>query len=206
VYDANEAATFTGYGTAQLCVQCHHARRSVSNVEDQIENGSAHFGPHESPQMDEYVGSGCYEIEGYTYERTHAHQSILEACVTCHMTEVSHGEFQPEVAGHTFDPSVTACQGCHPGLTNFDYNNFQTEVEDLLDQLITAIGVPEDSLGSVTAATPDQRRAGYAYAFVSNDASHGVHNPTYTLSLLENAIDFANSLDKGTKPTAMARR
>ena len=206
LYDANEAATFTGKGSAQICAQCHHGRRDVASVEDQIENGNAHFGPHESPQMDEYVGSGCYEIDGYTYERSHSHQSIPQACVSCHMTDVSHGDFQPEVAGHDFMPSLTACQPCHPGLTSFDLNGFQSDVDDMLDELLTAIGVSSpDSLGSATATTPDQRKAGFAYAFVSADASHGVHNPAYTLSLLENAIDYANSL-KGTKPTAMARR
>ncbi|MFH1862755.1 MAG: multiheme c-type cytochrome [bacterium] len=193
IYDVENAATFQGYGTAQTCVQCHHARRSVSNVEGQIANGYAHFGPHGSPQMDMFVGSGSYEIDGYTYDRDHTHQALSKSCVTCHMTTREHSDPLGWKGGHDFEASVAACQGCHPDLTTegvFDHGGGQTEIEDLMGQLLAAIGVPEDSLGSATATTVEQRMAGYAYAFVQSDGSRGVHNPAYAKALLENALAF----------------
>ena len=54
--------------------------------------------------------------------------------------------------------------------------------------------MPEDSLGSGTATTPEQRMAAYAYEFVMVDGSRGAHNPAYSMSLLQNAIDYMNSL------------
>ena len=186
-YDAEDAALFTGYGSGQLCGQCHHARRDVANVEAQIADGYAHFGPHGSPQMDMFVGSGSYEIDGYTYDRVATHQTVEKACVSCHMELIEVHDRDHMV--HSNQVTVTPCQGCHPGLADFDYDGGQTEIMDLMDQLITAIGVPADSLGSATATTPEQRMAGYAYMFVSNDGSYGVHNPAYAASLLNNAID-----------------
>jgi hypothetical protein len=208
-FDSIEAATFTGFGNAQLCAQCHHARRDVDNVLGQIANGYAHFGPHGSPQMDLALGSGSYEIDGYTYERDHIHQSVEESCVTCHMTMRSHSDPLGWKGGHDFEPSVVACQGCHPGLTEegvFDFNGGQTEIETLMDSLLTLIGVPEDSLGSATATTAEQRMAGYAYVFVGNDGSHGVHNPAYAKALLENAIEFLGTLDSPRNQGTYARR
>ena len=46
--DDAEAPTMSGYGTGQLCAQCHKGRRDNANVANQIANGYAHFGPHHS--------------------------------------------------------------------------------------------------------------------------------------------------------------
>jgi hypothetical protein len=45
--------------------------------------------------------------------------------------------------------------------------------------------------------TREEREAGYAYFFVTNDASKGVHNSRYARSLLENAINYL-TLDAAT--------
>lgn len=196
LYDANDARTLSGKGPGQICAQCHHARRDVENVEGQLERGSSHFGPHGSPQMDMYVGSGSYEIAGYTYDRgdllpdgSTSHVNVIEeACVTCHMPPFErHGSMAPK---HTFTPEPETCAGCHPGSTTFDVIGRQTEIAALMETLITELGFPADSLNSRTYPTPDQRKAGYAYVFVNNDGSHGVHNYRYAKSLLDNAIAF----------------
>lgn len=191
LYDQNEAAVFTGYGSGQLCAQCHHARRSTDNVNGQIADGYAHFGPHGSPQMDMFLGSGSYEIAGYTYNRLATHQNVEQACVSCHMELIEVHDRDHLV--HSNEVTVTPCQGCHPGLEDFDYAGGQTEITTLMDDLealLVSQGVPIDSLGSATASTAEQRMAGYAWVFVNNDGSHGVHNPAYAASLLTNAIDF----------------
>ena len=110
--------------------------------------------------------------------------------------------------GHDFEPTPATCTtaNCHSAMPeNFDLNNQITEINNLLDQLITAIGEPIDSLGSATATSPEQRMAGYAYMFVLNDGSHGVHNPNYAKALLENAIDFINTYN-AAKSGAITRK
>ncbi|MBU1881439.1 hypothetical protein KKA08_05350, partial [bacterium] len=205
LYDAEEAATFTGYGGAQTCVQCHHARRNTDNVVGQIENGYAHFGPHGSPQMDMFVGSGSYEIEGYEYEREHSHQMFdmlddNESCVTCHMEMRDHGDPLGWKGGHDFEPTPATCSACHVVPDDFDYHGEPSDLVALADQLITAIGVDPEYLGNTDSTTVEQRMAGYAYVFFMNDGSNGIHNPEYARSLLENALDFietANAAGNG---------
>lgn len=195
VYDASAALSYENRGGSQVCVQCHHARRDVANVEGQIADGSSHFGPHESPQMDMYLGSGSYEIAGYEYERDHYHQTsgmMNNACVYCHMATTGEGDHAHR--GHSFAPSTAPCAACHGATNTFDVEGLQTEVEGLMADLIATLGVPADSIGFAGVTTPEQRQAAYAYAFVQADGSRGVHNPTYAVSLLENAIEYLNSL------------
>ncbi|MBZ0263062.1 hypothetical protein K8I28_00210 [bacterium] len=195
-YDAEVVAdegTMTGYGSGQICAQCHQGRRDTDNVVGQIENGYAHFGPHHSNQGDMFLGIGSYEIEGYEYEREAVHQNLERGCVDCHMTMRGHGDPAGWKGGHDFYPALEACQGCHSGTDTFDVGGGQTEIEELMEQLITAIGVNADDLGDGDITTPEQRMAGYAYAFVHDDGSHGAHNPVYARSLLENAIDFIST-------------
>jgi hypothetical protein len=190
-YDYNEPAVFSDQGSSQLCAQCHHARRDVDNVHGQIENGYAHFGPHGSPQMDMVLGSGCYEIDGYSYDRSHVHgTAIADGCVTCHMEVIEVHDRDHLV--HNLQATVTPCQTCHTGLDSFDFNGGVTSINNMMEELITAIGWPADSLGSASL-TAEERMAGYAYKFVANDGSAGVHNPAYAEDLLQNAIDFMNS-------------
>jgi hypothetical protein len=188
LYDAHYAATFTGYGPAQVCVQCHHARRDVENVEEQIAEGDDHFGPHSSPQMDMFLGSGAYEIDGYDYEsaRSHFHQSISEACVTCHMVPTGEHE-DPD---HTLEASVEACTACHGTVTDFNINGFEDAIEQKMAALLDLLGVDEEDFGDADVTTPEQRMAAYAYKFVEYDGSHGIHNPAYAEQLLDHAIAF----------------
>lgn len=193
------------YGPGNLCAKCHHGRRNTSNVQGQINNGTAHFGPHESPQMDMFLGAGCYEIADASYDRTHSHQNVETACVQCHMRrEVTlHGELQ-EHSFHSFAPDPGNCAGCHPNLTDFDYSGGQTEVEELMNELATRFGyadveamMNEDTGWSSVAAgvTVWQREAAYALYFVHADGSKGVHNPDYAKDLLENAIEYYDEND-----------
>lgn len=194
-YDQNQAATYTGKGVGQLCVQCHHSRRDVDNVNGQIDNGYAHFGPHSSPQMDMYLGTGSYEIDGMSYQRGNpavGHGALEKGCVSCHMTNVpSHGR---DHFVHEFRPAVETCATCHPGATDFDINGKQTEIEDLIHEIEMLVGVGEHDWGNADSTTADQRKALYGVIFTMNDGSHGVHNPAYATSLLENALAHLEAL------------
>jgi len=219
-YDPEDPPALADHGNGQLCAQCHHARRDTDNVLGQIQDGYAHFGPHGSPQMDMYIGAGCYEIDGYDYEGTfdvaeagpptaHFSRYSEDACVACHMLrEVQlHGELQGH-AFHNFKPSNQAsdegpnCAGCHGAPPDpedeefFDFSDGQTEVMALMDDLAGRFGYADhaafmDAVDDDNAGwTVWQREAAYALVFVYNDGSRGVHNPVYAKSLLNNAIDY----------------
>ncbi len=199
---AAEAPRMAGYGPAQTCAQCHHARRNTANVQGQIEDGYAHFGPHPSPQMDMFIGAGSYLIPTYTYTGTHAHQSIPNGCVKCHMVRETelHGEIT-EHAFHTWEPTGGNCEPCHTGLTDFDVNGKQTEIQGKINQIAVILGYTDtadfvanfedDSLDPLMPVW--QREVAYAAIFVYEDGSSGVHNYTYATSLLDNAIAYANT-------------
>ena len=199
LYDAEQPATFAGYGGAQTCAQCHHARRDNDDVTEQIQDGDDHFGPHPSPQIDMFLGTGSYEIAGFTYDRFHNHQNIEDACVTCHMEMRGHDDPLGWKGGHDFEASATTCAtagGCHLAADpTFNYGNVVESVNTKLDELITLIGVDPEELGDPEITSPEERMAGYAYMFVLEDGSHGVHNPTYALDLLDNAIDFMQTIN-----------
>ncbi|NNG17533.1 MAG: hypothetical protein HKM89_13740 [Gemmatimonadales bacterium] len=196
-----EVPRMEGYGPAQTCAQCHHGRRNTSNVQGQIANGYAHFGPHLSPQMDMFIGAGWYEIPGKTYNGVHQHQSISLACVECHMVRdtMLHGEMVAHPF-HTWNPTVGNCLPCHQGITDFDVNLAQTVVRTKLDQMAVLFGYTDwadleanwDS--QAPAVLPWQREALYAAFFVYEDGSFGVHNPAYTNALLDNAYAYADSI------------
>lgn len=195
-----ERPRMEGYGTAQTCVQCHHARRDNANVAGQIANGSGHMGPHGSPQMDMFIGAGSYVIAGEEYDTTHYHQNIENACVSCHMVRETllHGELQDH-SFHSFTPEVGSCNttGCHTTWTDFTVRDaYQATTLAKLDELAGKFGFTDwaafdEGWDSTDAAVEVwQREAAYAGFFVANDGSMGVHNPSYARDLLQNAIDY----------------
>jgi hypothetical protein len=196
--ETGAAYTISGMGKSQLCATCHHARRNASNINGQINNGSAHPGPHESPQADMVAGHGDYEVTG-TVNRTNQHANAWSDtlfaggyCTGCHMMTIDREETGGPVFGHKFEPKVEVCQRCHTSATSFDVAGVQTHTQALLDTL--AAYLPHDSTGGVPSAmdtvswTLNQRKAGYTYYFVTADASKGVHNSAYATSILTNAI------------------
>ncbi|MDP8206335.1 MAG: multiheme c-type cytochrome [Candidatus Electryonea clarkiae] len=203
LYDAEVSGgngTMTGYGAGQICVQCHHARRDVDNVLEQLANGSFSFGPHGSPQMDMFVGNGSYEIEGYNYNRMATHQGLEDGCVSCHMTTVPRGEADGPTFGHDFEANIRGCTTCHPGAIEFTDIDMgaggMAGIDAKLVQLLELIGVDdENDIGDTTLTTYAQREAAYAYAFVKNDGSRGAHNTEYANSLIDNAIDYLNTIN-----------
>jgi hypothetical protein len=192
--DAPSGYVVSNLGKGQLCIQCHHARPSRSQIIAQIDTGNVHPGPHLGPQADMISGRGCWELPGdYTRASQHA-GALTDWCVDCHMYSIPHGQPGGPLYGHMFSPDVRKCQTCHAGATNFDINGVQTRIEAKLDELAALL--PHDSTGAVMSAmdtinwTREQREAGYVYLFVQNDGSKGVHNEAYADSLLTDAIRY----------------
>jgi len=192
--DNPDGVTIDNWGNGQLCIQCHHARRDLDDITEQLELGDDYPGPHGSPQADMVLGYGCWEIEGYEYERESDHTPSLlpNMCVKCHLFSIPHVDPEGPIYGHTFAPDVRACQQCHEGAADFDIGGRRTEIQNLMTQLFNLLPndgtelMPFDTLNW----TYEQREAGYGYYFVQNEGSMGVHNYSYAKSILDNAIDY----------------
>ncbi|MFQ6617895.1 MAG: ammonia-forming cytochrome c nitrite reductase subunit c552 [Fidelibacterota bacterium] len=215
VDNAGETPVITSGGAGKLCMQCHHARRSATSP-DQINEGYAHFGPHENPQTDMLFGESGYELVDTTFIfRSSGHNKIEETCVKCHMNMIPYTG-AAAVTGHEFEPTPEACAECHGSITAFtdiiakdDYDGngvvepVMVEVDSLLAKLKRAViensksAAARDSLlasfsmvGDTTISTLDQRKAAYNWFFVNSDGSHGVHNPVYAIQLLQQSYEL----------------
>jgi hypothetical protein len=200
-----ESPIITDGGVGKLCMQCHHARRAG---ESQIANGYDHFGPHANPQADMMAGKTGYHAvapAGFVWAQP-SHLNVQNSCKTCHLN-MAEFDGTTAVTGHTFLPTVEACANCHGAITDFDdimaledfdgdgtVEGIQSEVAGLLDVLGEALvtdGLDTTgtdilgALGDTLTSTLVQREAGWNYAFVEEDKSHGVHNPDYAVQLLQ---------------------
>lgn len=175
--------TFDG-GAGNLCANCHQARRYMPNFIDKNDAtkyaATIRFNPHLSVQGDILMGSGGFGVEG----KPGAHYSMVEnTCVGCHMGEAK---------THTFEPQLSNCQTCHADAENYDVNGAQTFVADEMEKLKAALQDKGllDANGAPVPGSYDEKLATalWNYGVIEEDASHGVHNPTYVKALLEAAF------------------
>ncbi len=216
-------------GAGRLCMACHNGRRTLTNITDQLNNGTAHLGPHHSCQGDMLAGTGANEAinPGFPWGSS-THLQIQDGCVSCHThakaNDVDAGV--PNYTGHDFQPTVEACQTCHGAISAFsdvaaiaDYDDdgevegIQFEVAGLIETLHETIldrsDSPEQrqalvddyeaSIGDITISNIAQRNAAYNLAFVEFDASHGVHNAKYAIQLLQQSILYLAPPEKVTR-------
>jgi hypothetical protein len=179
---AFEGVTFDG-GEGNLCANCHQPRRGMDEATDgMVAITSTHWGPHHGPQSAMLLGIAGEGAEG----KPSAHYSMVEnTCVSCHMGEG---------ANHTFEPDVAACQACHADAENFDINGVQTEVQAKLDELEEALiakgWLDEEGHPAVTDVPEAEAAALWNWIYIAHeDKSLGVHNPTYTMDLLEAGLE-----------------
>ncbi|PKK84261.1 MAG: hypothetical protein CVT49_04650 [candidate division Zixibacteria bacterium HGW-Zixibacteria-1] len=199
------------HGAGNLCVNCHHARYNVDDIVDSTEV-EERFGPHHGPQGDLLQGTGGYEFAGNAYGNTgHYNVDDNNACIGCHMgNPETHVGYR--IGGHSFNmvdeesgaTLVGICQGCHPDAVDYDYDDIQTDVLTLLEDLklllfdagiLVEDGTPPDTIiGDAILADKDLAGALYNYVLVEEDRSEGVHNPAYIVDLLETSINYMESL------------
>ncbi len=192
-------------GRSNICTACHVGRTTVQSAVvdapgDSATITSTHWGAHHGPQGDIFEGQNGYEYAGKTYRRDvpPAHNDNEKTrCFGCH------GNANPAVdlGGHSFqqtnaadDDNVASCNRCHSNLTDFDYNDVQSDVEE---QLATLEGLLQDlhfldedgGLIEDARGTKDEIGAAWNYILVEEDRSMGVHNPDYVRDLLQYSID-----------------
>ncbi|MCB2230761.1 hypothetical protein KQH82_08610 [bacterium] len=205
--------------SGNLCVNCHHSRTDVRTIgADQSVN--SRYGPHHGPQGEMVQGTGGYEFPGggYTFPSSPHAGQVREACIGCHMGNARAHEGY-DIGGHSFNmideesgydlSGICANESCHPGVNTFDFtadfdydNNgtiegYRTEIHgliDSLDVLLQAAGVLSGSGTPVSGTVADAGVAGALYnrQFIEEDRSFGVHNFSYSRSLLEASIDYMN--------------
>ncbi len=186
------------HGNSNLCAVCHQSRVPEPNVAipgETFKITSTHYGPHHGAQANVVAGVGFAEIPGSVdYPEAGSARHLNQAsCTGCHMAE-----FASKQGGHSFIPSLAACNECHDASnTDFNYGGVHTEVEDMLvelrDQLIV-LGVVEgndvDGYHPHTGTFPMvQVQAFFNWIGLEEDRSKGVHNPQYVKALLLNSIE-----------------
>jgi len=87
---------------ANLCANCHQARRNAKDEVKARTIPSDSWGAHHGPQSDMLLGTNGYEFPGKSYGKS-AHAFLPKAnCVTCHMTlPAGRYSFSPAIGGHS---------------------------------------------------------------------------------------------------------
>ncbi|HAG15538.1 MAG TPA: hypothetical protein DCG69_03305 [Bacteroidales bacterium] len=183
---------------SNLCINCHQARTAEPQTASvagattfRITN--THYGPHHGPQANIFAGQGFAEITGpVTYPVAGSSKHLEQAsCTVCHMDD-----YIDKQGGHTFKPSLAACQECH-ATENFDYGGVQFDTEEKLTELrdlLISLGVVawyevDQAYEPVPGTYPMVRaQAYYNWIGIEEDRSLGVHNPQYVNALLTNTI------------------
>jgi hypothetical protein len=139
-------------GNSNICGACHQSRSAEPNVAKPGETFalSVRTGPHHGPQGNIVYGNGLAEIAGlvaYPAKGSSAHLDQA-SCVGCHMAD-----FTAKLGGHSFIPSIAACNACHEGadITDYNYGGIQSDthakLEELRDKLV--------ELGAIAKTTTD---------------------------------------------------
>nr|WP_319265665.1 hypothetical protein [uncultured Draconibacterium sp.] len=186
-------------GNSNLCANCHQSRRAepgygLEELPDSFRITSTHYGPHHGAQANVVAGMGMAEIPGsIAYPEAGSSYHMQASCTGCHMAE-----FGNDQGGHSFNPSLNACNTCH-GVEeeNFDHGATQTEVEELLVELrdkLIDLGVVEgnddDGYHPHVGTYPlVQVQAFFNWIGLEEDRSMGAHNPPYVKALLHNSIE-----------------
>lgn len=202
--------TIVDLDNSNLCANCHQSRSfgpmtdmsgtvvKINGEDYTLQEGeyyisNTRFGPHHGPQTNVLVGIGFSEIPGsfnYPADGTGPHMNEANGlCVGCHMFEYGNAQ-----GGHTFKPSLEACNTCHTEQDNdFNHKNVRVEVEELLEDLRVLLeeqGVKQvgQTYPVVGVHTLEQAQAYFNWVGLDEDRSLGAHNPGYVKALLKNSI------------------
>lgn len=187
---------------ANLCANCHQARRSWAGYEanGDLNDGAGnftveeHFGPHHGIQSTVMFAEGGSDVGTTTLPTDTRHGNKVgnpASCISCHVYEQNH-EFEPKMEGCN-DAS------CHNGsITTVTETSRQmgiaTKITTLRDALVTAgllvLDTESGEYHEVAGTFPiDQAKALYNYFYVVEEKGDGIHNFDYIEALLDNGIE-----------------
>jgi hypothetical protein len=216
------------------CSVCHDPHSAGEDNPYGLRTGSAgtacdtcHYEKWQNAILEGAAGTfgNGYHYPGKDYEVINGHRTD-DKCVLCHMdtgTAAMDESGILKLGGHTFRMrdfgpdntpytgddllNIAVCKNCHPGLTDFDWNDVQTDVQDLLDELrdllmeINHDFLPANKPGNCArchkgGTVPFLDDPGLVlenaytnYKLIANDRSRGIHNPKYIKKLLQDSID-----------------
>ena len=199
---SNTIANNTDVSRFNLCGQCHHSRGRVWT--------STSRGPHHSVQANIMVGEmpvpdGTASLVSSTPS---VHGFAPEQCSTCHMFRQDYeSEEAPAIAGHTFaldlESCSTACHFIHPSTVQAEgaLETLQQGIQERLDDIEARLDAWGDWNYSSEGGPADQSgipdeilKVRFIKAYVENDGSLGLHNPSYIANLLSEAEDLLTSI------------
>ncbi|MCL5029631.1 MAG: T9SS type A sorting domain-containing protein [Bacteroidetes bacterium] len=168
-----------------ICDKCHYAEIDSVNINST---------PHEQSGLalsgDKNFG---YRYTGQTYINSAHTYAATERCINCHVNNTPNPDGSVNT-GHTFEPRVQACEGCHSDFATsvnlsdstkmFDYRGVQSTT----DSLISILQAKIKKSTKADSATLAFKEANYNLLAVQADGSHGVHNTRLSQKLLRDAI------------------
>jgi predicted CXXCH cytochrome family protein len=187
--------------TTVVCDKCHYA---------DIDSVNINTTPHETtgPCLtgDPLFG---FRYAGQSYINSAHTYAASERCVNCHVNMTANADGGVNT-GHTFEPRVQACAGCHSDYYTsvdtsnhekmFDYRGVQTTTDSLISALQTVLNNASHADSSTTLF----KEANYNLAAINGEGSHGIHNTRLVQKLLKDAIASLSATgveDKTPLPT-----
>jgi predicted CXXCH cytochrome family protein len=172
-------------GTRVICDVCHYS--SIKSVDITSI-------PHQTtgPCLSGDTLFG-YRYPGKTYINSAHTYACTERCVNCHVNMTPNADGSNNT-GHTFEPRVQACAGCHSDYyatvdtadpaKRFDYRGVQTTTDSLMNLLQTKL----NDASSSDSSTAVFQEAQYNLLAVEGEGSRGIHNTRLVQKLLRDAI------------------
>lgn len=185
-------------GKGAVCMSCHNQFGKPNPKDPQ------HGYPHYGPMADVLNGTGGMTT-GLSLISTEKHKTIQDTCVACHKSS--------DPSSHSFKPTTNRCPECHNNFNGIDqmqakadYDGdgnqemFVDEVKGLQDSLAKAVNkaaksdkfVAEGgelsfmSKGTTLTTVPEKAYvAAYNWVLIDHDKSQGIHNPYFTVTLLQ---------------------
>ncbi|WP_366922640.1 ammonia-forming cytochrome c nitrite reductase subunit c552 [Metallumcola ferriviriculae] len=199
-------------GKGALCIACHNGR---GKEPDQVK------APHHSVQTDMLLAKSGAEVEGFDYS-THSHAGADNKCLACHMA-ADDNTIKDHTFKMNKENIANSCGRCHDfdsfnptARDDFDGDGnkegYQDEVKGLADMLEKTINeklgdkkfesshgkiVFTDAQGNALDAPPSEEvyNAAWNLLFVRYDGSNGVHNPNYSVQLLQQSYKLLTGED-----------
>lgn len=212
----DEETVVTKGGLGKLCMNCHISRRDADTY---VLGTSRHFGPHGSPQTDMLVGANAIEYGKEIGSSGHINAVANGCPTCHMPETAEDAEFHLEVGGHTFKPSwdggtpddssddvdfTASCAVCHGEVESFNFkqedfngDGFVEGIHEELEGMLHDLAMQLPPIGEPTVVeavdeeshTLAQKKALYNYLFVESDGSHGVHNLSYAVGILQASLD-----------------
>jgi hypothetical protein len=212
------------FGKGKLCVNCHKYRRDGSTYIPAT-RASSFSGPHHRGAADVYLGMNGYTFgKAIPSSIGHRLVDNSCVGCHMSATPDTGSVARDHIGGHSLNMSfmgpdsveydnVTKCVDCHTGISSFDdiiaaidYDKdgslepFMKEVDGLLDMIAKAL--PPFGSSTITRALignePDSvllKQIYWNYLYVTEDASHGAHNPKYVIGLLQASLSTLTGID-----------